>query len=172
MTFIIICVSLGIIVGLQFLQQRIAEDPQFSDRETLLGYVISVALMIINQLIWVVLFWLIKIEYNHSVSDEVISRVNKTVILQSLNCIVLPMISSLLIETGSKVKGPFDGLVLVSGQALDYSISNCLIPVVLLYFDPLYIIKSIVLYIVCIRNKSNSCTNSVVRYLSRTMTKT
>lgn len=173
-TFLIICVSLGIIVGLQVAQQYVAEDPDLAAQANFLGYVISFALMIVNKLIWVVLFWLIKIEYNHSMSDEVISRVNKTVILQSLNCIVLPMISSLVIQAGSRFatrKKPFDGLVMVSGQALDYSISNCLVPVAFLYFDVGYIIKLIVLYIICLRNKGSRYSNVVIRYLSVNETK-
>jgi hypothetical protein len=78
------------------------------------------------------------------------------------------MISSMLIQTRLDKNGkPFEGLLIVSGQALDYSISNCLIPVVFLFFDFAYIGKIIAINIICLRNKSKIILNLVIRYLSR-----
>ena len=65
------------------------------------------------------------------------------------------MISSMLIKAREKVStDTFDGLTVVSSQALDYSISNCVVKLLFLYFDIGYLIKELLLQIIKIRNKS------------------
>ncbi|CAM6001711.1 unnamed protein product [Sphagnum balticum] len=110
-TFLIILVSLGVVVGLEYAQVTIAKLPLFQQNgatiTTVFNYIISVCLMVVNKLLWVVLFYLIKIEFNHTSSEEVTSRVNKAIIAQSLNCIVVPIITNISLQ--SKFYGP-DGL--------------------------------------------------------------
>jgi hypothetical protein len=74
--------------------------------------------------------------------------INKTVFTQFLNSVIVPLISDNLIQ--NKFYGP-DG---VAGTVFDFSISNTMVFVVLVYFDPTYYAKKILLSIKCARNKS------------------
>lgn len=162
-TFLLILLSLGIVVGLEYLQVSLQKDPSWQKQGdsivTVFNYLISISLMVVNKLLWVVLFYLIKIEFNHTTSEEVTSRVNKTIIAQSLNCIVVPILTNVVFQ--SRLYGS-DGL---TGQILDYSISNTLIPLVLLVLDPLHLLKVLALNIQCLRIRSNPPHYVVVRHL-------
>jgi hypothetical protein len=61
---------------------------------------------------------------------------------------VVPIITNIVIQ--NKLYGS-DGL---TGQILDYSISNAIIPLALLILDPGYLIKLLVLNIRCLRVRS------------------
>jgi|JI6StandDraft_1071083.scaffolds.fasta_scaffold17327_7 hypothetical protein len=72
-TFLIILVSLGIVVGLEYAQVNISQNPIWQENGTTIvtvfNYVISISLMIVNKLLWVVLFYLLKIEFSHTSSE-------------------------------------------------------------------------------------------------------
>lgn len=155
-TFLIILLSLGVVVGLEYAQINISRDPRWQENgaalSTIFNYIVSISLMVVNKLLWVVLFYLIKIEFSHTTSEEVISRINKTIIAQSLNCIVVPIITNIAMQ--SRLYGT-EGL---TGQVLDYSISNAIIPLVLLFVEPGHLIKVLLLKIQCARIR-------IIRYM-------
>lgn len=127
----------------------------------ILNTAVSVVLIIVNKGLWVALLMLIKIEYNHTCSERIISTINKAIIAQAANSIALPIIINLVME-----KNMFgqDGLV---GQVLNYSISNSLVPIALLLLDPGYWIKRLFLWLRCSRYRSTIICNSVILFLSK-----
>lgn len=162
-TLTIILLSFALVVGLDYLQVRFSADPAFSRSQVLeiINYAISVVLIVINRLLWVALLFLIKIEYNHTSSDQVISTVNKTIIAQALNSIALPIIVNLVLQ--NQMFGR-DGLI---SQVLDYVISNCLVPIALLLVDPGYWIKKALLWFRWTRHISTPRIYSVIAHLAK-----
>lgn len=68
-TFLIIAVSFGIITGLEFVQNFIADDDSYNNEDkTLINYATSFGLLIINKVLWFSLFYLLEIEYNHTIT--------------------------------------------------------------------------------------------------------
>lgn len=162
-TFTIILLSFAAVVGLDYLQARFRNDPELvgSKMMDILNYAIPVVLIMINKLLWVVLLLLVQIEYSHTSSERVVSTINKAIIAQAINVIVLPIIVNLVLQT--RMYGN-DGLV---KQVLDYMLSNCLVPVALLLVDPGYWIKQLLLWISWTRRKSKLLVIVVIVYLSK-----
>jgi hypothetical protein len=104
--------------------------------------------MIVNQILLMSLTRLVKYEYCHTESEELISMVNKTVFTQTMNSIIILLVSDYAIK--SKFFG-FDG---VSGISFDFSISNTIVFIILEYVDAIYLLKQLLLKIKWSRNKS------------------
>ena len=145
--FLIIILSLGIIVGLNYGQRTLNSSTVVNQNViTIINYIITFSIVIFNIILQAILTKLIALEYNHSVSDAMISMLTKTVFTQSINCIALPFISEVLTTKN------YFGASGVSGVAFDFSISNSLVPVVLSLLNPVYLLKRLLLWIKCSRN--------------------
>lgn len=104
----------------------------------------SVALLIVNQILWLALFHLLDLEYNHTLTEKIISQMNKVLFASSINVIVLPIISNYVLS--NKVYA-VDGL---SGLVFDYHIS-VIAGLIAKLLDPLFFIKRFVIEVRCLR---------------------
>ena len=66
-----------------------------------------------------------------------------------LNCIVLPLVLMAI------TNGTLLGSNSVADKMLNFSITNCVLPLLLTIFDPIHFLKRLVLRIPWTRNKSN-----------------
>jgi len=156
-TFAIIIVSFGIITVLMFIQDYLSKtseanktktdsDGQDDTTITVLNIVISVGLQIVNRFLWFALFYILDMEYNHTMTQKIISQMNKVLIATCINIIVLPIISNFVIRNnvyGSK------GL---AGMVFDYQISVLGVGLVMKLIDPGIFIKRVLLMVRPIRN--------------------
>ncbi len=70
-TFLIILISFGVITGLEFVQIRYNERDDAEEDDNVarvLNILVVVALQAVNQILWVVLFYLLDLEYNHTLT--------------------------------------------------------------------------------------------------------
>jgi hypothetical protein len=113
---------------------------------TYLNIVISLALQVVNKILWLALFYILDIEYNHTVTSKIISQMNKVLFSTCINIIALPIISNYVLRNnvyGSK------GL---AGMVFDYQISILGVGIIVKLVDPVNFIKRILLNIRKTRN--------------------
>lgn len=93
-TFAIICVSLGIITGLQALQfaLRDCSTTEVSQAAFILRILTSIVLVIINAVLWILLKFLLDYEYNHTLTGKITSLMNKAFLATWINIIVIPIV--------------------------------------------------------------------------------
>ena len=146
-TLVIVLVSFGILVGLDFLQDYVKRHPDKYDESdlTIINIAMSAGLLIVNKFLWFSLFYLLEIEYNHTLTEKIISQMNKVLFASSVNVIVLPIISNYVI------KGNLYGSDGLSGLVFDYHI-GVIGGLAVKLFDPLFLIKKLVIEVRCIRN--------------------
>lgn len=89
------------------------------------------------------------IEFPHSHTDEKIAKYSRVVFGSVLNCIFLPLLSMAIVE------GELLGKRGLAGQMLNFSITNCVLPLTLMLFDPIHFTKRLILRVKWLRNKSN-----------------
>lgn len=99
-------------------------------------------MLVINKLMWFGLFYLLNIEYNHTLTDKIISQMNKVLFLCSVNVIVLPILSNYIVMGRWFLYGN-DGL---AGLAFDYHITG-IVQAVMMIFDPMMLIKKVLITI-------------------------
>ena len=115
---------------------------------------ISVSLQIFNRLIWIALVRMIGLEENNTKTDNIISIMSKSAVAQSINVILLPIITNLILE--DKLEGP-DGLI---GWSLDYQFTVLIMMLNLNLINFPYLLKRIFIATPCIRN-------CLIRYYSK-----
>ena len=98
----------------------------------------SAGLLIVNKFLWFSLFYLLEIEYNHTLTEKIISQMNKVLFASSINVIVLPIISNFVIN--KNLYGS-DGL---SGMTFDYHI-GVISGLIIKLIDPMFLIKKLVI---------------------------
>ena len=154
MTFVIIIFSFGVITVLMFVQDYLSKArAQKNDSDniddttiTILNIIISIGLQIVNRFLWIALFYILDIEYNYTLTQKIISQMNKVLIATCINIIVLPIISNYVIRNnvyGSK------GL---AGMVFDYQISILGVGLVTKLIEPGLFIKRLLLFVRPIRN--------------------
>jgi hypothetical protein len=154
MTFAIIILSFGIITVLMFVQDYLSKSraqkndiDQIDDTTiTILNIIISIGLQIVNRFLWIALFYILDIEYNYTLTQKIISQMNKVLIATCINIIVLPIISNYVIR--NNVYGS-NGL---AGMVFDYQISILGVGLVTKLIDPAIFIKRLLLFVRPIRN--------------------
>jgi hypothetical protein len=95
-TFVLIMISLGIMVGLEYGQSLIAPSTSTvstnstttattttagSTQEsvsTMVNIIVSISMQIINAALWVSLSFLLELEYNHTCTNKIVSQMTKT----------------------------------------------------------------------------------------------
>lgn len=103
---------------------------------------------IINKFLWFSLFYLLDLEFNHTLTEKIISQMNKVLMLSCVNIIVLPIISNYVVLHQGFVFGN-QGL---AGFAFDYHIS-CILQIITKLADPVMIIKKVLITIRWLRYK-------------------
>lgn len=133
----------------EFLQMKLMEmETSTQDTLTILNTIISITMTIINYLLsWTIAF-MMKIEYSHSYTDELISKYKRALIASVLNSIFLPAVSIYI------VKGTIFGPEGLAEKTLNFSITNCILPAFFTLVDLTFIAKRLALSITCIRNRS------------------
>jgi hypothetical protein len=53
----------------------------------------AISLQIINKIIWISMFNLLEMEYNHTLTNKIVSQMNKTLFSTTVNNILLPFVS-------------------------------------------------------------------------------
>lgn len=98
-TFVIICISLGIITGLQAIQfaLRDCSTTVVSSLAALLQILTSIVLVAINAILWILLKFLLDYEYNHTLTNKIISLMNKTFLATWVNIIIIPIVVNYVI---------------------------------------------------------------------------
>ena len=141
-----VTISFGMLVGLEFLQNRLKRGKYDNENIlTVINIAMSVSLLIVNKILWFALFYLLTIEYNHTLTEKIISQMNKVLLASSVNVIALPIISNILIN--ENLYGS-DGL---SGMVFDYHI-GVIGGLAIKFFDPMFLIKKLVIGLKCLRN--------------------
>ena len=149
LTFVIIVVSFGLITLLDYIQENIAtaKNGDINDSSiTVINIVISVGLQVVNKFLWWALFFILDIEYNHSLTQKIVSQMNKVLFATCVNIIALPIISNYVLRNnvyGSK------GL---AGMVFDYQISLLGVGLIVKLIDPGSFIKRLLLNVRKIRN--------------------
>lgn len=112
-----------------------------------LDHVLStIVLQLLNRLIW---FWLsivVTYEQNNTKTDNIISSMKKSIIAQTINIIVNPILAIFVNQKG------LYGVNGLSGMALTYQI--IMLGMMFLYniFNPFYLLKKMILSLGCLRN--------------------
>ena len=151
-TFLIILISFGIIVGLEYVQNYVVNNNAStslatdSNLITVINIITSLVLQVINKVLWFVLFYLLDLEYNHTLTGKIVSQMNKSIFLMCINVIVLPIITNYVF--GHKLYGA-NGL---AGIVFDYHISAVTINMLLKLIDPVFLVLTIGLYVRTTRN--------------------
>lgn len=113
---------------------------------TIINIVISLGLQVVNRFLWFALYYILDIEYNHTLTQKIVSQMNKVLFATCVNIIALPIISNYVIRDniyGSK------GL---AGMVFDYQISVLGIGLIIKLLDPSNFVKRVFLSIRKIRN--------------------
>ena len=92
-TFALIMISLGIIVGVQAIQFQLQYNSAGpSTLGTILNIVASVALTVVNAVLWILLKFLLAFEYNHTQTNKITSLMGKTSFATWINIIIIPIV--------------------------------------------------------------------------------
>lgn len=143
----IILISFGIIIGLEYVQVYFANsDSNSTSLTTIINIITSLVLQVVNKILWFSLFYLLNFEYNHTNTDKIISQMNKTSVLMWINIIFLPIVVNYFFNNR------YYGASGVAGIVFDYHVSAVTINIILKLVDPLAFIIKIGLEVRCIRN--------------------
>lgn len=110
------------------------------------GVVASAIIQLFNRLIWLILSFLVAYEHNNTKTEAIISLMKKSILAQTINIIVTPMISKYVNMR------PLYGDLGVSGMALSYQFVMVVMMVFYYILNPLHIGKYLILKISSIRN--------------------
>jgi hypothetical protein len=75
-----------------------SENDQNETLVSALNIVISISLQVINSVLWFALFYLLQLEYNHTLTQKIISQMNKVLVSTSINIIALPILTNYVIR--------------------------------------------------------------------------
>jgi hypothetical protein len=165
-TFVLIMISLGIMVGLEYGQSLIAPststistnstttattttataDSTQESVSTLVNIIVSIVMQIINAALWISLSFLLELEYNHTCTNKIVSQMTKTSVAMWINIILLPIIVNYFIN--NRYYGS-DGL---AGIVFDYHISTITVGLMVKLLDPASLLIYLGINIKCIRN--------------------
>jgi hypothetical protein len=138
-TFVIILLSFALITGLVYIQDNYVTtdtntndnvDAPTSNFTTILNICISLGLQVVNKILWLALFYLLDLEYNHTLTQKIISQMNKVLFATSINIIVLPIISNYVLRSN------FFGSKGLAGMVFDYQISVLTVGLMVKLTDP------------------------------------
>lgn len=115
---------------------------------------ITIVLQLINRLIWFWLSIIISFESNNTKTEAIISSMTKSIIAQTINIIINPIIATFVNE-----KDLF-GSSGLAGMAVTYQIVMLGMMMVYYIFNPFYLGKKLILKIRCLRN-------IIIKYLIR-----
>jgi hypothetical protein len=107
---------------------------------------ISLSLQAVNSILWFALYYILDLEYNHTMTQKIISQMNKVLFSTSVNIIALPIISNYVIR--NNVYGS-EGL---AGMVFDYQVSLLTVGLMVKLLDPAHSIRRALLYVRCMRN--------------------
>jgi hypothetical protein len=149
-TFGIILISFGIIIGFNYAQVRIQNDPnalgsESSSTVTVINVIISLVLQVVNKVLWLALFYLLDLEYNHTRTNKIMSQMHKTQYLILINIIVLPILVNYVFQN------QLFGAQGLAGIVFDYHVSALAVNLILKLIDPVSSIIKFCLSIRCIR---------------------
>ncbi len=105
LTFLIIIASFGVISLLSYFQEKIFENKTTTQKKsddnavTILNIVIGASLQVVNQLLWLSLSFFLQIEYNHTITQKIISQMNKALVATGLNIIFLPILLNVIFKS-------------------------------------------------------------------------
>lgn len=144
-----ILVSFALLLGLKYMNLYLTA--QNSDQASNLAQIISlgttIALQIVNKLLWVVLHLLLDLEYNNTLTNKIVSLMNKALFATCINILILPVI--VYAELQNNLFGP-NGLV---GFVYNYHITVITAGLALKLFNPLETVIRLALSIRFLRNK-------------------
>lgn len=107
----------------------------------------SISLQIVNKILWVVLYMLLDLEYNDTLTNKIVSLMNKSLFATCVNILILPII--VYVELQDDLYGP-NGLV---GFVFNYHITVITAGLALKLFNPVALIIRVALAIRTFRNK-------------------
>lgn len=105
---------------------------------TILSFVTTGALQIINKLLWVSLYLLLDFEYNHTLTNKIVSLMNKALFATCVNVLILPLMAYGVFN--NFIYG-LNGLV---GFVYSYHITAITVGMLLRLFSPISMIKNII----------------------------
>lgn len=108
---------------------------------------ISVVITAVDFLISWAVAGLGKFEYPHNYTNESIVRYDRAVYGAVLNCVILPLVSISMLHGSILGK---DGL---SARMLNFSITNCLLPLIFSLMNPKHFLKLLILKVTYLRNR-------------------
>ena len=107
----------------------------------------SISLQIVNKILWVVLYMLLDLEYNDTLTNKIVPLMNKSLFATCVNILILPII--VYVELQDDLYGP-NGLV---GFVFNYHITVITAGLALKLFNPVALIIRVALAIRTFRNK-------------------
>lgn len=161
--FFVVIISFGIQMLLEYFQREVKQDQKKTEEQeslelTILNYAMSVGLLLVNQFLWTFLFYLLDLEYNHTLTEKIVSQMNHALFASSVNSIVLPILTNLIYnniyQTNNLYKS--DGL---SSMVFEYHVSAVVGIITGRLIDPLDLLRKLSIEIHWTRNK-------IIRYLS------
>ena len=63
---------------------------------TILNYTMSIGLLLVNQFLWTFLLYLLDLEYNHTLTEKIVSQMSHALFVSSVNSIVLPILTNMI----------------------------------------------------------------------------
>ena len=153
-TVAIIIVSFGLLLGLQYLNNYSSSSGVLGAASQAISLITTIALQIINKVLWLVLYLLLDLEYNYTVTDKIVSQMNKALMAICFNVLVLPFIVYV------SIKDQFYGSQGMVGFVFDYHITVITAGLALKFFNP---ISLIIRLGICIR----PLRNSIFRFLRK-----
>jgi hypothetical protein len=112
----------------------------------IISIITALALQIVNRVLWIVLQFILDIEYNYSLTLKIVSVMNKALFATCFNVLVLPMI---VFVTMRGIPFGQNGLV---GFVFNYHITTLTAGLILRLISPVDQIKRIIISVKCVRN--------------------
>ena len=107
----------------------------------------SISLQIVNKILWIVLYILLDLEYNDTLTNKIVSLMNKSLFATCINILILPII--VYVQLNDDLYGP-NGLV---GFVFNYHITVITAGLALKLFNPVALIIRVALAVKSLRNK-------------------
>lgn len=107
----------------------------------------SISLQIVNKILWIVLYILLDLEYNDTLTNKIVSLMNKSLFATCVNILILPII--VYVQLQDDLYGP-NGLV---GFVFNYHITVITAGLALKLFNPVELIIRVALAVRSLRNK-------------------
>ncbi len=106
----------------------------------------TMALQIVNRILWIVLEFILDMEYNYSLTLKIVSLMNKALFATCFNVLVLPMI---VFVTMRGIPFGENGLV---GFVFNYHITTLTAGLIIRLINPIDLIKRFIISLRPIRN--------------------